>query len=207
MVNDKEKDNNRDSRDNRDRDRGRDRDNNSNRDTEKDSEFQDRVVAINRVAKVVKGGRRFSFSALVVVGDGKGRVGFGVGKAGEVPDAIRKASEQAKKNLVEICHSKGTIPFEVTGKFGSSKVTMYPAKTGKGIIAGGAVRTIVELGGLRDIVCKIHGSKNGHNVVRATLAGLAQLVSINEYAKYRDKAAVDVIQHRHEEKATAEQAG
>lgn len=167
---------------------------------EKEGEFQDRVVTINRVAKVVKGGRRFSFSALVVVGDGKNQIGYGVGKAGEVPDAIRKASEQAKKNLFEICHANGTIPFEVTGNFGSSKVVMYPAKTGKGLIAGGAVRTIVELAGVQDIVCKIHGSKNGHNVVRATIDGLKQLMTANEYAKHRGKSPEEIIQHRHENK-------
>jgi len=171
---------------------------------EKDNEgFQDRVVAINRVAKVVKGGRRFSFSALVVVGDSKGKVGFGVGKAGEVPDAIRKASEQAKKNLISVAHINGTLPFEVAGEFGSSKVIMYPAKGGKGIIAGGAVRTIIELGGVSDIVCKIHGSKNAHNVVRATMQGLRQLMSINEYAKHREMSPDDVLQKRHAEKPAA----
>lgn len=168
---------------------------------EKENEgFQDRVVAINRVAKVVKGGRRFSFSALVVVGDGKGKVGFGVGKAGEVPDAIRKASERAKKNMITVSHVDGTLPFEVSGEFGSSKVIMYPAKTGKGIIAGGAVRTIVELGGVQDIVCKIHGSKNAHNVVRATVDGLKQLMKLEEYAKYREMEPEQVFQKRHAEK-------
>lgn len=161
--------------------------------------FQDRVVCINRVAKVVKGGRRFSFSALVVVGDGKNKVGFGVGKAGEVPDAIRKASEQAKKSLIDVSHVNGTLPFEVDGLFGASKVVMHPAKTGKGIIAGGAVRTIVELGGLQDVVCKIHGSKNPHNVVRATMDGLQQLVTIADYAKGRDLAVEGLQQLRHAE--------
>ena len=139
--------------------------------------LKDKVVSISRVAKVVKGGRRFSFSALVVVGDGKNQVGFGVGKAGEVPDAVRKGSEQAKKNLKTVHHVDGTLPFEVDGHFGSSVIRMYPAKSGKGVIAGGAVRTVVELAGFKDVVCKIHGSKNGHNVVRATMDGLSQLMT------------------------------
>ena len=145
----------------------------------------DKVVSISRVAKVVKGGRRFSFSALVVVGDGKEKVGFGVGKAGEVPDAIRKGSEQAKKNMQKVSHVKGTLPFEVKGRFGSSFVRMYPAKEGKGVIAGGAVRIVVELAGLKDIVCKIHGSKNSHNVVRATMDGLLQLMTKEECQEIR----------------------
>lgn len=168
---------------------------------EKENEgFQDQVVNIARVAKVVKGGRRFSFSALVVVGDGIGQVGFGVGKAGEVPEAIRKGSEQAKKDLVAVPHVDGTIPFEVVGRFGASRVVMNPAKEGKGIIAGAAVRTIVELSGIRDIVCKIHGSRNHHNVVRATIDGLQQLKSIQEYAEARGKAVEEVKQNRHEVK-------
>ncbi len=153
---------------------------------EKESEgLQDKVVSISRVAKVVKGGRRFSFSALVVVGDGKNKVGFGVGKAGEVPDAIKKASEHAKKNMKAIPHVRGTLPFEVDGCYGSSTVRMYPAKEGKGIIAGGAVRMIVELAGIKNIVCKVHGSKNGHNVVRATMDGLSQLLTAREYCEDR----------------------
>lgn len=140
--------------------------------------LQDKVVKISRVAKVVKGGRSFSFSALVVVGDGKTKVGFGVGKAREVPEAIRKASEQAKKSLQTVKHIGGTLPFEVDGRCGSSTVRMYPAKAGKGVIAGGPVRMVVELAGLKDIVCKVHGSKNGHNVVRATMDGLSQLMTI-----------------------------
>lgn len=161
--------------------------------------LQDQVINIARVAKVVKGGRRFSFSALVVVGDGKDKVGFGLGKAGEVPDAIRKASEAAKKDMIEVPHVGGTIPFEVLGEFGSSKVVMYPAKKGKGIIAGGAVRTIVELSGISDIVCKIHGSRNHHNVVRATIDGLKQLESIQSYAQRRGKTVEEVHQARHKE--------
>lgn len=160
--------------------------------------LQDRVVSISRVAKVVKGGRRFSFSALVVVGDGKTKVGFGVGKAGEVPDAIKKASEQAKKSMVVVPQVKGTLPYEVDGRFGASQVRMYPAKAGKGVIAGGAVRMIVELAGLHDIVCKVHGSKNHHNVVRATIAGLKQLKTAAQIAKIRDMDVSNIQQMRHE---------
>jgi small subunit ribosomal protein S5 len=144
--------------------------------------LQDRVVNIARVAKVVKGGRRFSFSALVVVGDGKDKVGFGVGKAGEVPDAIKKGSERAKKDMIDVPKVDGTIPYEVIGKYGSARVLMYPAKKGKGIIAGG-----------EDIVCKVHGTKNGHNVVRATLNGLSQLMNIDEYAQRREKSAEEIL--------------
>lgn len=163
----------------------------------KDDGFQDKVVNIARVAKVVKGGRRFSFSALVVVGDGKEKVGFGLGKANEVPDAIRKGSDQAKKTLITVRKNGGTIPFEVIGRYGSAKVLMYPAKKGKGIIAGGAVRIIAELAGIEDIVCKVHGTRNQQNVVRAVIDGLEQLESIEEYAGRRGKEAVDVFQARH----------
>jgi small subunit ribosomal protein S5 len=163
----------------------------------KDDGFQDRVVNIARVAKVVKGGRRFSFSALVVVGDGKGKVGFGLGKANEVPDAIRKGSEQAKKNLIDVNKNLGTIPFEVSGEYGSAKVLMYPAQKGKGIIAGGPVRLICELAGIEDIVCKVHGTRNYQNVVRAVMNGLAQLETIQHYASRRGKTAEEVLQLRH----------
>lgn len=144
--------------------------------------LQDRIVHIARVAKVVKGGRRFSFSALVVVGDGKEKVGYGLGKAGEVPDAIRKASDQAKKNMVRIPHVDGTIPYEVVGRYGACSVVMNPAQKGKGIIAGGAVRILTELSGIRDIVCKVHGTKNPGSVVRATIDGLLQLQTLEQYA-------------------------
>ncbi len=143
--------------------------------------MQDRVVHIARVAKVVKGGRRFSFSALVIVGDGKSKVGFGLGKAGEVPDAIKKGSDQAKKNMMTVKIHEGTIPFEVVGKYGAAKVLMYPAKKGAGIVAGGAVRLLVEMAGISDIVCKVHGTKNYHSVVRATVNGLNQLLYPEEY--------------------------
>ena len=159
--------------------------------------LQDRVVHIARVAKVVKGGRRFSFSALVVVGDGREKVGFGLGKASEVPDAIRKASEQAKKNMTKIPTVDGTIPFDVIGKFGSARVIMFPAKKGKGIIAGGAVRILVELGGVQDIICKVHGTKNHQNVVRAAMDGLKQLMLPEQYAAFRGKTVEETKQVRY----------
>lgn len=164
---------------------------------QKEDLYQDKVISIARVAKVVKGGRRFSFSALVVVGDGKGKVGFGLGKANEVPDAIRKGSDQAKKHLIDVSTTHGTIPFEVDGKFGSAKVVMFPAKKGKGIIAGGSVRVIVELAGIEDIVCKVHGTRNPKNVVRAVFDGLSQLQSISEYSRKRGKSESEVFQARH----------
>lgn len=166
----------------------------------KEDGLQDRVVNIARVTKVVKGGRRFAFSALVVVGDGRDKVGFGVGRAQEVPDAIRKASDQAKKNLFSVAKVEGTIPFEVVGKYGPSQVLMFPAGKGKGIIAGGSVRIIVELAGVQDIVCKVHGSKNAHNVVRAVANGLKKLVTLDQYAAARGKAAGDVLQQRNSSK-------
>ena len=155
--------------------------------------FQDRVVAINRVAKVVKGGRRFSFSALVVVGDGKSKVGFGVGKAGEVPDAIKKASEQAKKSLIDVSQAKGTLPFEVDGRFGASRVRMYPAKTGKGIIAGGAMRAVFEAVGVKNVLAKINGTRNPINVVRATVNGLHRMRSPEIMAAKRGKKVEEIL--------------
>ncbi len=153
---------------------------------------QDKVVHIARVAKVVKGGRRFSFSALVVAGDGRGKVGYGLGKAGEVPDAVRKAGEQGRKSLMNVTRNDNTIPYEVVGEYGSCKVIMYPAKKGRGIIAGGAVRIICELAGIKDIVCKIHGTKNTQNVVRAAFNGLMQLENIEQYAEKRGMNLEDI---------------
>jgi small subunit ribosomal protein S5 len=157
----------------------------TNKKEKTESTLQDKVVSINRVAKVVKGGRRFSFSALVVVGDSSGSIGFAVGKANEVPDAIKKGSEQAKKNLRKVSIKAGTLACEIDGRHGASIVKMYPAKEGKGVIAGGAVRMVVELAGYKDIVCKVHGSKNSYNVVRATFDGLEQIASLEENTKLR----------------------
>lgn len=150
-------------------------------------ELQDRLVYINRVAKVVKGGRRFSFSAIVVVGDGNGRVGYGLGKANEVPDAIRKAIERAKKDIIEVPVMKGTIPHEIMAKYGTSQVFMKPATEGTGVIAGRAVRAVVEVAGITNILTKCYGSRNFHNVVKATIRGLSQLKSPEVALKQRGK--------------------
>ncbi len=147
----------------------------------------EKIVYLNRVAKVVKGGRRFSFSALVVVGDGNGSVGYGLGKAQEVPEALRKATEHARKNMMSVPLVDGTLPYDVLGRYGSGRVLMKPASKGTGIIAGGAVRAIMEAAGVSDVLAKAIGTNNPHNVLKATMAGLASLRSAEEVSEMRGK--------------------
>ncbi len=150
-----------------------------------EQEFQDKVVAINRVSKVVKGGRRFGFNALVVVGNCAGKVGIGSGKAGDVSEAIRKGTENARKHIYEVPLFKHSIPHETYVKFGAAKIIMKPASAGTGVIAGGAARAVLELAGVHDIIAKQLGSTNPHNVVKATLQGLRSLKTMAEYQKLR----------------------
>ena len=161
---------------------------------EQQEELQERLVTLNRVSKTVKGGRIFKFAALVVVGDGKGTVGFGLGKSGEVPDAIRKGTEAARKNLIKVSMKGTTIPHEIIGKYGAGAVLMKPAAPGTGVIAGGPVRAVVESAGIKDIRTKALRSNNPINVVRATFDGLAKLRTVDEVAAIRGKSAKEILE-------------
>lgn len=156
-------------------------------------DLKDKVVAINRVTKVVKGGRNFRFSTLVVVGDENGHVGVGLGKAIEIPEAIRKGIADAKKNMIEVSLSGSTIPHETIGRFGAGRVLMKPAAKGTGVIAGGPARAVIELAGIKDIRIKSLGSNNASNMVKATLAGLAGLVTVEDVAKKRGKTVEEIL--------------
>ncbi len=156
-------------------------------------EFIEKIIMINRVTKVTKGGKKLRFSALVVVGDGKGKVGYGLGKAPEVPDAIRKAIEKAKKNMIDVPVVKGTIPHTIMTKFSATKILLKPAKSGTGVIAGSTVRAIMDAAGITDVVTKCIGSSNPHNLVKATFKALSQLQSLEYVAKKRGKSIEEIL--------------
>ncbi|MDI9505273.1 MAG: 30S ribosomal protein S5 [Candidatus Excrementavichristensenella sp.] len=163
------------------------------REREQDNEFIEKLVYVNRVAKVVKGGKNFRFTALMVVGDGAGRVGCGMGKAAEIPEAIRKGVEDAKKHLITVSTKDTTIPHEMTGIFGKGQVLLMPAPEGTGVIAGGPVRAVIEAAGIKDIRTKSIGTNNPINVVRATIKGLSELRTLEEVAKLRGKTVEELL--------------
>ena len=174
-------------------DRRERRDRGPRRERRQESEFQEKMVSINRVSKTVKGGRNMRFAALVVIGDGKGRVGCGIGKATEIPEAARKAAEDAKKHLIHVSLKDSTIPHEIVGRFGTGKVLLLPAPEGTGIIAGGPARAVLELCGIRNIRTKSYGTNNPINMVKATIEGLAALRSAEEVAKLRGKTVEELL--------------
>ncbi len=169
------------------------RDRGPRRDRRPESEFQEKMVSINRVSKTVKGGRNMRFAALVVVGDGKGRVGCGIGKATEIPEAARKAAEDAKKHLVRVSMKGTSIPHEIVGRYGTGEVVMIPAPEGTGVIAGGPARAVLELCGVKDIRTKSYGTNNPINMVKATIQGLAALRNAEEVAKLRGKTVEEIL--------------
>lgn len=181
---------------------------NQNEAQERDGELVDKLVGINRVAKVVKGGRRFGFAAMVVVGDQRGRVGFGAGKAKEVPEAIRKATEQAKRNMIRVALREGrTLHHDITGRFGAGSVVLRTAPTGTGIIAGGPMRAVFECLGIQDVVAKSLGSSNPYNMVKATFEALQATNSPRQIAAKRGMKVSDIVSRRNNEAAAAEYAG
>ncbi len=184
----------------------RQRDNRRSRDDNREDELVDKLVHINRVAKVVKGGRRFSFAALVVVGDGRGRVGYGTGKAREVPEAIRKATDQAKRNMIRVPLREGrTLHHDVKGRYGAGRVVMRAAPAGTGIIAGGPMRAVFETMGVQDVVAKSIGTQNPHNMIKATFQGLSASQSPRSVAARRSKKVGDIISRRGESAAEAKE--